>query len=238
VALRTLPQADGVDHTARSTFVRCTSLCKVVEGWTPTDEVHEYNPASDRWQRLAALPTARGALAAAALDGKIYAVGGIGWRGRNTAAHEVYDPTATRWTALAYVPTARTTGGRCARRAPLRPWAAASTATTPGNLASNEAYDPAANTWEQRAPMPTARSGIAAAVLVDWMFGFGGEGPAGTFNQVEAYNPRRDSWTSYARMPTARHGLGAATVAGRIYVISGGPAPGDSVSAANEIFVP
>src|SRR5262245_32979525 len=36
-----------------------------VEGWTPTDEVHEYDPASDRWQRLAALPTARGALAAA-----------------------------------------------------------------------------------------------------------------------------------------------------------------------------
>jgi hypothetical protein len=25
-----------------------------VEGWTPTDEVHEYDPASDRWQRLAA----------------------------------------------------------------------------------------------------------------------------------------------------------------------------------------
>jgi hypothetical protein len=39
-------------------------------------------------------------------------------------------------------------------------------------------------------------------------------------------------------MPTARHGLGAAAVAGRIYVISGGPTPGDSVSAANEIFLP
>jgi len=37
---------------------------------------------------------------------------------------------------------------------------------------------------------------------------------------------------------TARRGLGAAAVAGRIYVISGGPTPGDSVSAANEIFVP
>jgi N-acetylneuraminic acid mutarotase len=86
--------------------------------------------------------------------------------------------------------------------------------------------------------MPTARSGIAAAVLHGRMFVFGGEGPAGTFNEVEAYNPRRNSWTSYVRMPTARHGLGAATVAGRIYVISGGPTPGDSVSAANEIFVP
>jgi len=39
-----------------------------VEGWTPTDEVHEYDPASDRWQSLAALPTTRGALAAAVLE--------------------------------------------------------------------------------------------------------------------------------------------------------------------------
>ena len=39
-------------------------------------------------------------------------------------------------------------------------------------------------------------------------------------------------------MPTARHGLGAAAVAGRIYVISGGPTPGDSVSATNETFMP
>jgi hypothetical protein len=34
--------------------------------------------------------------------------------------------------------------------------------------------------------MPTARSGIAAAVLEGRMFAFGGEAPAGTFNQVEA----------------------------------------------------
>jgi N-acetylneuraminic acid mutarotase len=106
------------------------------------------------------------------------------------------------------------------------------------NLASNEAYDPATGRWEQRAPLPTARSGIAAAILEGRMFVFGGEAPAGTFNQAEAYDARSNGWSSQARMPTARHGLGAAAVAGRIYVISGGPRPGDSASAANEIFVP
>jgi hypothetical protein len=39
-------------------------------------------------------------------------------------------------------------------------------------------------------------------------------------------------------MPTARHGLGAAVVGGRLFVISGGPTPGASASAANEIFAP
>jgi len=86
--------------------------------------------------------------------------------------------------------------------------------------------------------LPTARSGIAAAVLEGRMFVSGGEAPAGTFNQVQAYDGRSNGWSNHARMPTARHGLGAAAVAGRIYVVSGGPTPGDSVSAANEIFVP
>jgi Kelch motif len=88
------------------------------------------------------------------------------------------------------------------------------------------------------APMPTARSGIAAVVIGGRMFVFGGEAPAGTFNQAEAYDAGTNSWSGHARMPTARHGLGAAAVAGRIYVISGGPTPGASASAANEIFVP
>jgi N-acetylneuraminic acid mutarotase len=58
--------------------------------------------------------------------------------------------------------------------------------------------------------MPTARSGIAAAGIEGRVFVFGGEGPAGTFNQVEAYDAGTNGWSSHARMPTARHGLGAA----------------------------
>src|SRR5262249_33924598 len=36
-----------------------------VEGWTPTDDVHEYHPASDRLQRPSTLPPTRRALAGA-----------------------------------------------------------------------------------------------------------------------------------------------------------------------------
>jgi N-acetylneuraminic acid mutarotase len=106
------------------------------------------------------------------------------------------------------------------------------------NLATNEVYDPAGDRWQIRANMPTARSGIAAAVLDGRIFIFGGEAPAGTFGEVEAYDPKTNSWSAHARMPTPRHGLGAAIVGGRIYVISGGPRPGDTSSAANEIFRP
>jgi N-acetylneuraminic acid mutarotase len=106
------------------------------------------------------------------------------------------------------------------------------------NLNVNEAYDPTTDSWTGRAALPTARSGIAAAVLDDEILVFGGESNQGTFNEVEAYDPRSDRWSTRPPMPTARHGLGAATLGGRVYVISGGPTPGGSYSAANEIYAP
>jgi N-acetylneuraminic acid mutarotase len=59
-----------------------------VQGWTPTDAVYEYDPASHRWRTLAPMPTSRGALGAAVLGGKIHVVSGVGAGGKNTSAHE------------------------------------------------------------------------------------------------------------------------------------------------------
>jgi len=65
----------------------------------------------------------------------------------------------------------------------------------------------------------------------------GGESPNGTFSTNEAYVPAQDRWSTMTPMPTARHGLGSAVVDQRLYVISGGPAPGGSFSSVNEMFV-
>jgi hypothetical protein len=77
-----------------------------VEGWTPTDEVHEYNRRAIVGSALRPCPH-REARWRPPYSMARSTRRGIGWRGRNTAAHEVYDPAANRWTALAYVPTAR-----------------------------------------------------------------------------------------------------------------------------------
>ena len=38
-------------------------------------------------------------------------------------------------------------------------------------------------------------------------------------------------------MPTARHGLAAVALGSRIYLLAGGPTPGGSASALNEVFI-
>ena len=40
-------------------------------GFTPTDSVYRYDTTLDQWSRVASLPTPRGALAAATIDGKV-----------------------------------------------------------------------------------------------------------------------------------------------------------------------
>ncbi len=208
------------------------------QSWEPVASTLVYEPARDQWREAAPMPTARGALAVAVLDGRIHAVGGVGAGRRNTNAHEVYDPTGDRWTALPPLPTPRDHHAAAVIDGRLYAVGGRVDGSYARNLAVNEEYDPRTSRWRTRAPLPTARSGIVAVVRGGRIFVFGGEAPAGTFDQTEAYEPASDAWSTWAPMPTPRHGLGAAAVDERIFVISGGPRPGGSYSRANEVFTP
>jgi len=70
------------------------------------DLVEAYDPATDRWTPRSPMPSRRGGLAAAALEGKIDVVGGEA-RSSVFANHEVYDPAADRWAAAPPLPVAR-----------------------------------------------------------------------------------------------------------------------------------
>jgi hypothetical protein len=73
------------------------------------------------------------------------------------------------------------------------------------------------------------------AVLDGRIHVLGGEANR-TFAQNEAYDPVTDSWSSFAPLPTPRHGLGVVAADDAIYVIAGGPQPGDTRSNIVEIF--
>ena len=169
-----------------------------------------YDIATGAWHDGAPLPTARGALAVAVVDGRIHAIGGEGGRGARTA-HEIYDPVADAWTEAPDMPTGRehiaaalvgrdivVLGGRNGQT---------STMTT------NEVYNVDAGAWRTGASVPTGRSGIAAVSLGGFVYLFGGEqfdAGSSTFDEAERYDPATDSWARLPDMPTARHGLGAA----------------------------
>jgi len=68
--------------------------------------VEAYDPATDRWTTKAPMPSRRGGLAAAVLDGSIHTVGGE-TRRAVFANHEVYDPVTDRWSVAPALPAGR-----------------------------------------------------------------------------------------------------------------------------------
>jgi len=65
-----------------------------------------YDPATDRWQTRANMPTARSGIAAAVLGGRIFVFGGEAPSGTFGEA-EAYDARSDVWSAQPRMPTAR-----------------------------------------------------------------------------------------------------------------------------------
>ncbi len=205
--------------------------------WLPSNRVFRFNADRAVWEERAPLPTARGGLGVTTLQGQIFAVGGYDGRD-NLAAVEVYDPGLDQWTAVAPLPTPRDHLAVVAVGETLYAIGGRVRLNYRANLSTVEAYHVVANRWVPKADLPMPRSGIAACVVDGWIYVFGGESGAGTFSHNERYHPQWNRWDAMAPMPTARHGLGAVAVEGHVYVVSGGPRPGGSYSALNEIFIP
>ncbi|MDQ2068999.1 Kelch repeat-containing protein [Natronospira bacteriovora] len=250
------PIPGGTHHAG---FVHVDGKLYVVGGYydntfDPAGHVWIYDIAADAWSEGTAMPTPRGALAYAVLDGRIHTIGGTvadaaehDHEGHTTDApddsvgtHEVYDPATDSWERLAPMPTAR--NHHVAKAVDGRVVVTAGRAGRNFTMTETEIYDPSDDSWTEGAPLPTGRSGVAAERLGEWVYVFGGEtfdeGAARTFDEVERYHIGLDRWESMPVMPTARHGLGAAVVDEGICVISGGPEPGYSFGTDNECFIP
>jgi len=175
----------------------------------------------DFWKTKSPMPTARGYLSTAAVNGKIYAIGG--WVGIPLGMRTVeeYDPKTDSWRTVTPMTTTRDSFA---------------TAVVDGKiyaiggevrLSSVEEYNSSTDSWRNVAPMPTGREALTAAAVDGKIYAIGGGigpiGGASATRTVEEYEPITDSWRKVADMPTARYALAAATVNGKIYAIGGRP---------------
>merc|ERR1712106_674181 len=124
---------------------------------------------------MPSMPTARRSLAAAAVAGKVYAIGGACEEGGPFAIVEAYDPLPGEWTQVASLSVARS--GHTATVVEGKIYVLGGEILEPGRdeYASDECctivtdrvdvYDPATDSWQQLASMPSARRGHAAALL-------------------------------------------------------------------------
>ncbi|EPS58108.1 hypothetical protein M569_16708, partial [Genlisea aurea] len=65
-----------------------------------SDDAYQYDSFLNSWSKLGKMKTPRYDFACAAVNGKVYAVGGCGSDGESLSSAEVYDPDSNEWTRI------------------------------------------------------------------------------------------------------------------------------------------
>jgi N-acetylneuraminic acid mutarotase len=144
--------------------------------------VEEYDVASDTWRERSSMPTARNHFVVAAVNGKIYAIGGrlasaFVSLGSDTDVVEEYDPATDLWG----VPRARMSTPRASMV-----WAVQGgriyivggeiqSSQVSSTFRTVEAYEPATNQWLVLPPAPLGRQPIAGDVIGDTLYVVSGD---------------------------------------------------------------
>ena len=181
-------------------------------GSTQTNQVWQYDPATDSWASKAPMPTAVTNVNGACIDGIIYLVGG--YTGAYSNVFQIYDTAADSWTASTWPRSA--SPAVAAFDGKLYTFGGADAV---GNTAVTYMFDPGTGTWNgPLAPVPTARWYAVAATVGDYIYVVGGWGLA----NVERYDPATDSWSAGPSLPAQRQRAFAAWYGDYLYVGGGG----------------
>jgi uncharacterized protein (TIGR03437 family) len=204
-----------------------------------TNRLFIYDAYTDTWQEGAPLPVAGGVDHAnvAALDGKIYFLGGIRiLSGFTTGETYEYDPATNTWRARASMPTPRGSSGVAALDGRIYVVGGLAAGNSIGNF---EAFTPSANGWIILPPMPTPRDHLTAQAVGGKFYAIAGR--RGTdFIANEEYDPVTNQWRARTPIPTARGGLGSGVIGGRIQVFGGEGSSGtpEGTFAQNQEYDP
>lgn len=200
-----------------------------------TSFFYKFNPKTDQWIKLADIPNPATNLALAAVNGKIYAIGGD----RFQNANREYDPQANTWKLLEPMPTARQhidcgvyenkiyiSGG-------LTSWK---------NISKkNEAFDVLSNSWSEKAAIPSLRNNAAVVSLDSFLFVIGGAGTKedvwDDILTVETYDAKTNEWAQKSDLPLLLFKPAAVVVNNEIIILGGQTLINGKNDCSKKVFI-
>ncbi|MBN1294557.1 MAG: T9SS type A sorting domain-containing protein [Candidatus Latescibacteria bacterium] len=152
--------------------------------------VEEYDPATDTWTTKADIPTPRWGHSVCAVNGKIYAIGGLlDWFETYTGSVEEYDPATDTWTTKTPMPATPGFHAACAVNGKI--YVIGGATSRQNSLSCTvEEYNPATDTWTSKFPMPVARHDFPACTVNNKIYVLGGLAfSEQRFAEVFVYDP-------------------------------------------------
>ncbi|KAF2789929.1 galactose oxidase [Melanomma pulvis-pyrius CBS 109.77] len=225
--------------------------------WMHTSDSWVYNPKSDSWTSLPAMPDAeaRGSAGVGVYGGKVILAGGLrslelvpGGLQDTVDTVSIFDTVTKKWLevpeAAKKIPEGRDHAGAAAVGSKMYILGGR-------NMGQENVKDTVfildlknlERGWKtSKAKMPTPRGGCATGVIGTKVYIFGGEGntqaASGVFNETEAYDTVRDRWEQFAPMRIPRHGTYAVGVRNSVYIPGGGIAQSSGPVADFDVFRP
>lgn len=209
--------------------------------------VNIYSDQWEAWLPATDMLTPREDAFAAAVDGKLYVMGGRDNKGNPqtfgtalSSAERAILPLTPPTLDLPPPPTTEVTIDWSFRSPMPTPRVAGATTVvdniiyTIGGLESEsptgkvlEAYDPAADRWTAKAPLPEARVYLAAAAYEGKIYTFGGvDAKLQAVDTIDVYDIASDTWTAnIAKLPKPAVGMTAVTYGDKIYLFGGSQSP-------------
>lgn len=192
---------------------------------TPISNTWRWDAATDTWTNLADVPSKYSGGQMAALGGKVFSLGGfVGVGGSTGTRNDEYDPGTNIWTPRGS--PACNWGSVVA--AGNRIYVVGSVVVIFGSFAASASltyWDTVSLTSGTLAPMPAARGFTASAVIGNYIYTSGGQGPPGLggppLTSLYRYDIAANTWTTLAPMLTGRQAHGMAALGGKLYVVGG-----------------
>ena len=198
------------------------------DGSSSKNIAERYDPPTNAWESIASMSVARKGVGSSVLNGKLYAIGGVG-----LSSVEVFDPNTGNWIVGVALPSEVNQGAAITVNGKIY--------LIGGRNASGQrinqvlCLDPSSNQWTAMANMPTARSGNNLVWFENRIWAIGGND--GSYSKkVESYDPNSDSWRIEVSLSTVRHWSVAWVSSGKIY--AGGGINGSSHLQSIEVYDP
>jgi N-acetylneuraminic acid mutarotase len=203
---------------------------------TVVADVQIYDPVTNTWSAGVPLPTPRWSGAAAAVDGKLYIIGGTtptGLEQVNTVW--AFDPDTSTWSSKAPLPSALSSPGAAVKDGIIY---VVGGYDGGARLNTVESYDPKTDSWTELAPLLVGKSEASAAGVAQTIVaadGYTGDGDTG---DNEAYDISTNAWTSLTPDPTGRNVACSGNLNGKLIVAGGfqGSTPGLPAISTTDSF--
>lgn len=189
-----------------------------------TQNVFQYDIATNTWTSYVPLPAARGAGALAYLDGELHFMDGVDINRQGQTDHWVLNPSDAnpQWTDATPVPETSNHTVAVILNGDIVICGGQTTSDDSDTIANVFDYDPNTGQWTALASMPYPASHAVAGVIDNQIILMGGtttdDHPLDT---VIVYNPSTNSWSSQTTLPDARLAAVGGIIGNEIIVAAG-----------------